>query len=227
LTNAPRPSTVIPGQLDRLGLSRDAYDAVVTSGDATRAAIARYLPEPAFRLGPEKDDPLFDGMAIDFAPLDRARFVICTGMVDDHSEQPEDYRGLLSEARRFDLPMICANPDIVVNWGGRLIYCAGALAQIYEQLGGEAIYGGKPHRPIYELAMATLAEHGGGPMDRRRVLAVGDGLATDIAGANAFGVDALFVASGNGVHQGGADAVDRVLKDAGANAVAAMEALTW
>ncbi len=248
LTNAPRPSSIIPAQLDRIGLPREAYDAVVTSGDATRAAIAARLPAPAYKLGPEKDEALYDGLDIAFAPLDEAAFIICTGMVDDQRDRPEDYAEMLTAAAARNLPMICANPDIVVRWGGRIIYCAGALAQIYQNLGGKVIFGGKPHTPIYELALAaaglgTTAQDQGpelgpelGPeqglkqgLDRGRVLAVGDGVKTDIAGANAHGLAALFVAGDGGVHDGANDAggVEAALTDAGVHAQFAATRLIW
>jgi HAD superfamily hydrolase (TIGR01459 family) len=229
LTNAPRPSSIIPAQLDRLGLAPAAYDAVVTSGDATRAEIERRLPASAFRIGPAKDDPLFDGLSIDFAPLERAEFIVCTGLENDHREEPEDYREVLTAAAARELPMICANPDIVVNWGGRMIWCAGALAEIYAELGGNVVYGGKPHAPIYRLAMSAIASARGAPVEKSRVLAIGDGLKTDIAGANAEGVDALFVAGAGGVHIGGADlqAISDRLDEAGVAVIGVAEALQW
>lgn len=228
LTNAPRPSSIIPAQLDRLGLPRSAYDAVVTSGDATRAAIAARLPAPAFRIGPSMDDPLFEGMKIDFRPLEEAGFIICTGMNDEEREEPEAYRGLLERAAARGLPMICANPDIRVNWGGRLMWCAGALAQIYEGLGGAVTYGGKPHAPVYVLSLAAI-EQARGPTGRGRILAVGDGLKTDILGANNQGFDALMIAGDGGVHEGARDAEALLaqMAKAGVHAVAAAEALRW
>jgi len=229
LTNAPRPSSIIPAQLDRLGLPRSAYDAVVTSGDATRAAILARLPAPAFRLGPEKDDPLYEGVDIDFVPIEEASFIVCTGLFDDQNEQPEAYRPLLEKGAARGLPMICANPDIVVRWGGRLIYCAGALAEIYKELGGEVIYGGKPHRPIYELALSKVAAIRGAPLSPSRTLAVGDGLHTDIVGANAQGIDVVFVVGSGGVHAGSRSHGDvvKALNEADARAVAIMEKLAW
>ena len=172
LTNAPRPSSIIPAQLDRLGLPRDAYDDVVTSGDATRAEIEARLPAPAFRIGPEKDDPLFEGLEIEFVSVAEAGFVICTGMADDQRDAPEDYRAILSDAAARDLTMVCANPDIVVNWGGRIIWCAGALAEIYKQLDGNVVYGGKPHAPIYRIALETIEKVQGARIDSSRILAV-------------------------------------------------------
>ncbi|MFN0024319.1 MAG: TIGR01459 family HAD-type hydrolase [Parvularculaceae bacterium] len=229
LTNAPRPNSIIPGQLDRLGLPREAYDAVVTSGDATRTAIAAMHPMAAFKLGPTKDEGLYEGLDIAFAPLDAAGFIICTGLFDDERETPDDYRDLLARAAARRLPMICANPDIVVRWGGRLIYCAGALAKVYEDLGATVIYGGKPHAPIYALAMATIERIAGRAVPANRTLAVGDGVPTDIAGANRQRIDALFIAGEGGVHEGNADAraIAAALAGAGVHAAYAAKALVW
>jgi len=229
LTNAPRPNAIIPPQLDRIGLARSAYDAVVTSGDSTREAIMRFLPAPAYRLGPDKDEALYEGMNIDFAPIDRAGFIVCTGLVDDARETPDDYADFLAGAARRSLPMVCANPDIIVRWGDRLIYCAGALAEAYERLGGTVVYGGKPHPPIYDLAFARIEAASGRALDRRRVLAVGDGVRTDIAGANRAGCAALYVAGAGGVHEGGADeaAIFETLSRAGVAADFAMKGLAW
>jgi len=228
LTNAPRPSSIIPAQLDRLGLSRDAYDGVVTSGDAVRYEIKRRLPGAVYRLGPSKDDPLFADLNIDFVNLEDADFIICTGPVDDQCETPEDYRGLLTKAAELDLDMICANPDIVVRWGERLIYCAGALAQVYEELGGQVYYGGKPHKAIYDLAAERLEACKSG-IARERVLAIGDGIGTDIYGANQNNIDAVYVFGGGGIHAGDHDrnAIEKILSDAGVQVCAAMERLGW
>lgn len=229
LTNAPRPSMIIPPQLDRLGFPREAYDAVVTSGDATRAAIAARLPAPAFRIGPAKDDALYVGIDVAFVPLADASFVVCSGLGDDMRETPEDYRDVLKDAARRGLPMICANPDVVVRWGGRLIFCAGALAEIYHKLGGAVIYGGKPHPPIYALALRKIAEIAGIGPPKARVLAIGDGLMTDILGANREGIDAIYVAGAGGVHEGAATEAEigAALGKAGVHAIAAMESLQW
>lgn len=229
LTNAPRPSSVIPPQLARLGLPKAAVDGIVTSGDATRAAIMAKLPAPAFRLGPSKDDALFHGLDIDFRPVEEAEFVICTGMIDDQNDQPEDYRELLSKAAQRRLPMICANPDIVVNWGGRMIWCAGALAEIYVEFGGEVIFGGKPHAPIYDLAFKKVDELRGQRTAKNRILAVGDGLKTDILGANKQDIDVLLIAGDGGIHDGATDSasIAAQLDAAGVTVVAAAEALTW
>lgn len=229
LTNAPRPSSVIPAQLDRIGLPREAWDAVITSGDTTRALIAERLPQTALRIGPGKDDPLFEGLNIAFVDAKSAQFVVCTGLRDEVNETPEAYRDELAMLAQRGLPMICANPDRLVNWGGRMIWCAGALAEIYEQQGGQVAFGGKPHAPIYDLALTRAEAIKGAPIARERLLAVGDGLGTDIAGANRQGIDALYIAGAGGVHEGAADAmaVSAALAKAGLSAVAAMERLAW
>lgn len=220
LTNAPRPHWIIPPQLDRLGLPRSAYDAVVTSGDATRAEIEKRLGSPAYRIGPTKDEGLFDGLAIEFVPLAEAAFIVCTGLVDDEREAPEDYRAALEQAAGRRLPMICANPDIVVRWGGRLIWCAGALAELYESLGGAVVYGGKPHRPIYDLALARIAAIAGAPVSPSRTLAIGDSLRTDIEGARRSGIDAVLIAGAHGVHERSEESFEQDM-------AGVMETLRW
>ena len=193
ITNAPRLSSAIPPQLDRLGLPREAYDAVITSGDATVEAVKAMGDIPGFRLGPDKDDTLFNAAGAQFVPIEDAGFILCTGLFDDISETPEDYREMLSLAAARGLPMICANPDRVVKFGDRMIYCAGSLADLYEELGGETIFCGKPHKPIYDACRKAL-EATGRPASR--MLAIGDGLQTDILGANREGLDVAFVADG-------------------------------
>jgi len=199
LTNAPRPSAIIPAQLDRLGLGRHAYDAIVTSGDATRAEIIKNRGLRAFRLGPDKDDALYESTGVKFSAIEEADYIICTGLFEDQYEAPEDYRIMLKEAAIRNLPMICANPDIVVNWGGRIVYCAGALAEIYADEGGKVVFGGKPHAPIYDLAFSVIEEKIRKPIDLARILAIGDGIGTDIKGANNANIDVLFVDSSRGV----------------------------
>jgi HAD superfamily hydrolase (TIGR01450 family) len=191
ITNAPRPEANVAEMLDRLVVPREAWSAIATSGDVSRGLLAGRAPGPAFRIGPAKDDPLFAGLGLAWSGPEDAAFVACSGPNDETTETPDDYRDVLSVAAARRLPMICANPDIVVQRGETLIYCAGALARLYEELGGEVIQAGKPFAPIYDLALAKA----GGP-ERARVLAVGDGLATDLKGARDQGLDALFVADG-------------------------------
>lgn len=229
LTNAPRPSAVIPAQLDRLGLPRAAYDAVVTSGDATRAEVEKRRGQNAFRIGPEKDEELYRNLHVRFAPLDSADFIICSGLNDDLRDAPDDYRPLLTDAAARRLTMICANPDKTVRLGGRLIFCAGALADVYESLGGTVVYAGKPHAPIYELSLRRIEEIAGRNIPASRVLAVGDGVMTDIKGANDKGIDAVLIAGEGGVHEGPLSSAELTasLSKAGVRVRAAMERLRW
>lgn len=202
VSNAPRPAEGIPAQLAQIGVPEDSWDAIVTSGDGTRMMVREgsYGPR-CFHLGPDRGDhSLFEGMDITRSrdPEDEADFIICTGPWDDETETAEDYRGLFPGLIERKLPMICANPDLVVERGPRLITCAGSLAKLYEEMGGVAEYSGKPHPPIYRLAREMLAtlnvERSKG--DWRRILFIGDGLPTDIPGAKAQGMDALFVTAG-------------------------------
>jgi HAD superfamily hydrolase (TIGR01459 family) len=198
ISNAPRPSQAVLAQLAQLGVPRDAWSAFVTSGDATRALLRERAPGPVWALGPERDAPLYEGLDLAFAGPEEARFICCTGPFDDEHDKPEDYVDRLSGAAARQVEMICANPDRVVQRGDTLIYCAGALADVYERLGGPVTMAGKPFAPVYRLAMAEAEKAAGRPTPR--VLAIGDGLPTDVKGANAQGLDCLFVA--RGIHGG-------------------------
>ena len=195
ITNAPRPSRMIFLQLDSLGVSRDAYDTVISSGDVTLELLAR-TPGKVFHLGPQRDFGLLDDTVAEVAGIEDARTVLCTGLVDDSSETPQDYIGLLQEMRARGMAMICANPDKVVRRGATLIPCAGALADLYQSLGGETVMAGKPYAPIYEAAIGQAAAIAGRPIDRDEVLAIGDGLSTDAEGARRNGLDLLFIVEG-------------------------------
>jgi HAD superfamily hydrolase (TIGR01459 family) len=233
ISNAPRPNTGVVTQLDALGVPREAWSLVVTSGDATRKLLAAHAPGPAWKLGPDRDDALYDGLGLGFSDLDQARLIACTGPFDDERETPEDYRERFRGAVGRGLPMICANPDIVVQRGDKLIYCGGALAQLYESLGGRVTMAGKPYPAIYELSLARAAEVLGRPLDPAKVLCIGDGLPTDVRGANARGLDVLFVASGIhgaetiGPHGLNAPAVADLLHQAGLSANYAIADLVW
>jgi HAD superfamily hydrolase (TIGR01459 family) len=196
ISNAARPAAEVARQLDALGVPREAWSAFVTSGDATRPLLAARAPGPVWTIGWESDTPLYEGLGLAYAGPGEAAFISVTGPTHDDVETPEDYRASLALAAARGLPMICANPDIVVQRGDRLIYCGGALAQLYEQLGGEAHMAGKPHPPIYQLALTEAERALGRPLDRKRVLCIGDGVVTDVRGANAQGLDALFIAAG-------------------------------
>ena len=196
VSNAPRPSESVVPQLDRLGFARSAWDAIVTSGDVTRGHIAAAAGKPLFHLGPERDRPLFSGHAIDFVEAEAAAIIVCTGLFDDTTETPADYATLLAGLRRRDVPMICANPDLVVERGGQMIYCAGAIADAYAAIGGQVVFCGKPHPPIYEAALAVAGSILKRDVETTRVLAIGDSVRTDLAGAAALGCGALFIAGG-------------------------------
>ncbi|MEZ5961049.1 MAG: TIGR01459 family HAD-type hydrolase [Hyphomonadaceae bacterium] len=196
ITNVPKPRGPIPEQLDRAGVPRDAWDAIVTSGDATRAELAARAPGPVFRIGPrDYDRQLWEGLDLAEAPLSDARFIGISGLNRD-DETPADYADILREARACNLEMICANPDIIVQFGDRMIWCAGAIARDYTALGGEVVMAGKPFAPIYDLARKELREIAGRDVVAARILCIGDGIPTDIAGANDQKLDSLFIASG-------------------------------
>jgi len=207
ITNAPRPAASVQRQLRKLGVADDTYDAIVSSGDLTRHYVADHPGRKVFWLGPERDNSIYRGLDPVLAPLVEADYIVCTGLLDDETESAEDYREMMQKARERKLTLICANPDIVVERGDRLIYCAGAIAELYRELGGEVIFYGKPHRPIYERAMALALERRGHRVGLDRVLAIGDSVRTDLAGAHGFGIDCLFVT--RGIHSGEFEGVDQ------------------
>ncbi|MGH6771806.1 MAG: TIGR01459 family HAD-type hydrolase [Xanthobacteraceae bacterium] len=196
ITNAPRPGDVVQAFIDRLHVPRKTYDAIVSSGDVTRALIAERPGQAVYHVGPERDLPIFDGLAKRTETVESADYVVCSGLFDDTKETPQDYSDLIGKLRARGLAMICANPDVVVERGADLVYCAGAIADLYAAAGGEVIYAGKPYRPIYEQAMATAEGVRGRRAELSRVLAIGDSVRTDLKGAVAFGIDCLFVTAG-------------------------------
>jgi HAD superfamily hydrolase (TIGR01459 family) len=209
ITNAPRPADSVRRQLRKLGVTDVTYDAIVTSGDLTRHYVAGHPGRKVFWLGPERDSSIYRGLDAVLSPLEEADYLICTGLLDDETETAEDYRPMMLKARERNLPFICANPDIVVERGDRLIYCAGAIAELYRELGGEVIFYGKPHRPIYERAMELAAEQRQGrTVSRERVLAIGDSVRTDLVGAHGFGIDCLFVT--RGIHSEEFEGIDQL-----------------
>lgn len=208
ITNAPRPADSVQRQLRKLGVADETYDAIVSSGDLTRHFVASHPGKKMFWVGPERDSSIHRGLNAVTAPLEQSDYIVCTGLFDDETETAEDYRAMLLQARERKLPLVCANPDIVVERGDRLIYCAGAIAELYRELGGEVIFYGKPHRPIYERAMALAAERRGHPASLDRVLAIGDSVRTDLTGALGFGIDCLFVT--RGIHSDEFEGIDQL-----------------
>ncbi|MBY5341965.1 TIGR01459 family HAD-type hydrolase [Rhizobium leguminosarum] len=194
ITNSPRLSWQVVEQLRQIGVPDSAYDRIVTSGDVTRGLIAEG-PKTVFLLGPERDKALLEGIGVERRPAGEAQSLVCTGFFDDETEKPEDYTDMLLDFKARDVPMICANPDLIVERGHRIIPCAGAMAAHYEQLGGKTRIAGKPHRPIYEATLAAARElRGDFPVDR--VLAIGDGMPTDVRGALNYGLDLLYISGG-------------------------------
>ena len=192
LTNAPRVPAEVAAQCASYGLPPDCYDAIVSSGGAAREELARRSAQQTLSLhyiGPDRDLPMVEGLDVRRTDIGEAQVALAIGLRDDMTETPADYDSELAAMKERGLLMLCANPDLVVHRGDRLVYCAGALAANYEKLGGQVIYYGKPHRPVYEMALAAA----GNP---KRPLAVGDGLLTDVKGANGAGLDVLFIADG-------------------------------
>jgi HAD superfamily hydrolase (TIGR01459 family) len=195
LTNSPRPHDGVEAQFETLGVPKAAWDRVVTSGDVTRELV-RGGPRRVFHLGPERDFSFFEGLDVELVEEFEASTVVCTGLVDDEIETPDDYREQLSRLRARNLPFVCANPDIVVERGERIVWCAGALARDYAMLGGRTHIAGKPHAPIYDAAMKAASEVVGREVGRNEVLAIGDGMLTDIKGAADNGIDVLYISGG-------------------------------
>ncbi len=202
ITNSPRPRAPVLEQLTELGVTADSFDALVTSGDVTVAAIAARGEARVHHIGPQRDLALFEavahhaGRAPVLSGLEDAHYVVVSGLVDDETETPADYAVVLDAMRRRGLTMVCANPDVTVHVGEVVRYCGGALAQAYAALGGETVLAGKPHPPIYAAALAAAEAGLGRAVDRARVLAIGDGLHTDVAGAAAQTLDVLFITGG-------------------------------
>jgi HAD superfamily hydrolase (TIGR01459 family) len=203
ITNAPRSAARVATHLAHLGVTSEHYDLIVTSGDVTHELMLPYDGHRIYYLGPERDLGVLDGLSIEKSTPDEAEVVLCVGLVHDETETPQDYAELLAQMSRRGLPMICANPDKVVRRGNRLVYCAGALSELYESMGGEVTMAGKPFRPIYDLALARAREKRAA-VSRGDILAIGDGPETDIKGAADYGLDVMLITAG-GISEEGAD----------------------
>jgi len=197
ISNSPRPRDSVQLQLSGLGIDNDGYSAIITSGDATRIYLQKLAPlGPALMIGDPRENSLYDGLGLDLtATAENAAFISCTSPYNDDTDKPEDYIELLKPCAARGLTMVCANPDKVVQKGDRIIYCAGSIADVYESLGGKVIMAGKPYAPIYELCYQALAELGCDAQSDE-ILAIGDGLPTDVLGANAQNLDLIFIAAG-------------------------------
>lgn len=214
LTNSPRTTPAVQEQLRGLRVPDGCYDDIVTSGDLSRHYIAARPGEPLYQIGPDRDGPTFHGLDVTFAPLERANYIVCTGLFDDQTETAEDYRDILLKALNRKLPMICANPDLIVESGDKIIYCAGAVAELYRELGGDVTFYGKPHPPAYRRAFELATAKRGASTPLNRMLAIGDSVRTDLTGANNSGISCVFVT--RGIHS--ADFTDtNEIDDAAAN----------
>jgi HAD superfamily hydrolase (TIGR01459 family) len=196
VSNAPRPGTQVVEMLDRFGIPRTAWDGIVTSGDVTRFMLEEHPERPYFWLGPARDAGLFEGLSAPSRPLEDAAVIVCTGLLHDDRETPDDYRDLLGKALARKIPLLCANPDLIVERGEELVYCAGAIAELYEDLGGEVIMAGKPYPAIYSAAIEVAEGIRRESVPHDAIVAIGDALRTDIAGAVQLGCASLFVARG-------------------------------
>ncbi len=236
ITNASRPSAEVALQLDGLGVPRDCWDTIVSAGELTLREIVARRGQSCFHLGPPQDKGLFEaagrllGTPPGLVAPDAADYVVCTGLVDDRRDEPQDYDDRLRVLLSRRLTMLCANPDVVVEVGDQRLYCAGALARRYEAMGGRVLIYGKPQSAIYDAARAALD----GLQPAGRLLAIGDGAETDLAGAGRAGLDCLFVIEG--VHRdeireaNGAlnlDATERLFSRANARPVAMVGELVW
>lgn len=233
LSNAPTPSSSVARVLDEKGVRRSAWDAIVSSGDVTRLHLQTQAYERVHHIGPDRSLPLFEGLTATLSSVDDAHAIVCTGLVQDRTESGESYRPLLERARDQRLPFVCANPDLVVDVGGERLPCAGAVGVVYAGMGGDVYWAGKPHKPAYDLAFATAARLARRPVAAHQILAIGDALATDLAGAAAHSIDALFIAGGihhDAAMRGGhvdAASLAQLFERSGATAVAAMAGLGW
>jgi HAD superfamily hydrolase (TIGR01459 family) len=229
ISNSPRPSGDVRAHLASLGVPRACFDALVTSGDVTRNVVEAFGGEPVFHLGPQRDKGIFKGLEVRFAPASEASALVCTGFFDEDREVPEDYDAMLAGFAARGVPMICANPDLYVERGSRLLPCAGLLAARYEAMGQTVIQAGKPYPPIYETAFKMLSS----PLSLRDMLAIGDGADTDIRGANAQGIDAVYIASLVHIAEAAAGhaldsaAVECLFADRPFHPAAAMTQLQW
>ena len=227
LSNAPRPSWSVEEQFRRIGVATDCYDAIVTSGGAARDDLAARAADGRVRalyyIGPEQDAQVLNGIAVARSGIDRADVALCVGLGDDLRETPADYSDILGAMRARNLTMLCANPDLKVYRGAKLCWCAGALAQAYEEIGGSVVYYGKPYKAIYDVALKAA----GAP---KRALTIGDALVTDLKGAKGAGLEALFIADGlhgEEIEPYTAQHLGEMFAAADVEAKAAMRALTW
>lgn len=232
VSNAPRPSEWVVTSLDEKGVPRSAWDGIITSGDVALRMLADRRVARVHHIGPSRDLPLLGNEKLERVAPDEAEIAVVTGLVDEETETPEDYSERLAELKSRGMALVCANPDLVVQVGDRTIWCAGAIADLYEKAGGETLWAGKPHPPIYDAAIRLAAEIAGREVERSRVIAIGDAVRTDLAGATAAGIDCVFVADGIHGEELGRGSPDpeklaALFSEHGYEPVAVMPKLVW
>ena len=227
ISNSPLPSEPLIRHLEMMGVDPFSYDVVISSGETTRAILKARAGQRVFFIGPESDRIIYDGTVLQNAGAEEAEFILSTALYPHMAEDPEAYCSLLAPLAARGLEFICANPDLMVEVGGRLYHEAGAIAQIYEELGGKVIYTGKPHAPIYETASRALIEKGGKTPQKSRSIAIGDSLRTDMRGAKGQGMDGLLISAGVHEVEVGDTPLEEVFKARGVSPVALMPVLAW
>jgi HAD superfamily hydrolase (TIGR01459 family) len=233
VSNAPVPAEIVAKILAKKNVREGAWDAIVTSGDVARTHLEDKEFSRIHHIGQDRDLPLYKGLGAELTDIAKAEAIVCTGLVDDSTETGEHYRERLMEAARRKIPFVCANPDLVVDVGGTMLPCAGAVAKVYQNMGGPVYWAGKPHRAIYKAAWATAKRMRGPDLTRNKILAVGDAFATDLIGAREFGIASLFIAGG--IHRGDlmeTGAIDEsriahMIEQADVSPVAVSAALAW
>lgn len=234
VSNAPVPAERVAAMLDARAVPRDAYDGIVASGEIALRHIAEKGYRRIYCIGPgERDAATFSRLTAERVCIEDADAILCTGLNDDRCETADDYRPVLERARARNLPFVCANPDLVVDVGGTQFLCAGAIADLYERMDGQVFWAGKPHANAYEAAHAHAEKLRGAPVPLDRIIAIGDSLRTDLKGAEAFGIAAIFVASG--IHRDetmgskvlSAEKLARLFAPPAPPAIVVMERLAW
>jgi HAD superfamily hydrolase (TIGR01459 family) len=229
ISNSPHPSRGVLTHLKRTGFPGDCFDSLVTSGDVTRQFVEAFSGDLMFHIGPERDKLLFEGLNVKFGPRGEAKSCVCTGFFNEDVETAEEYDPLLASLAERGVPMICANPDLYVERGSKLLPCAGLLAVRYAALGQTVFQAGKPYDPIYEAALGQIQK----PLAKHDILAIGDGIDTDIRGAASQGIDSIYVASKVHLPEGQMEApldsglLDRLFAGRPFGPLAAMAKLAW
>lgn len=195
LSNAPRPSLYVKKMLDNLNFNEECYDKIITSGDLTKKSLnSNIFGRNCYHIGPDRDLNIFDDVEVSRVEFEAADFIFVTGLFDDENEDENDYLELLLLAKERGMKLICANPDLLVQRGNKLIPCAGSISKKYYDMGGESINIGKPYSPIFEEAISSINRLNN--LVDNKIMVIGDGLDTDIKGANIVGLDSLLVLGG-------------------------------